>query len=89
MITPEELFNKYFEKTENKTNLKNGINFKIIWNKIVNDNEYNNLFYREKRIFGGKNNFYKWLENNGVIVEGNKKIGKVALNLIQKNDINS
>ena len=88
MNTLEKLFNKYFEKTENINNIKNGIILKNVWTTIINDDEYNNLKYKERSLLGGKNNFYKWLETNGIIIGGNSKTSKIALNLILKNNIN-
>jgi hypothetical protein len=87
MKTQELIFNKHFEITESKNILKNGIKLKDIWDTIIKDEDYVELKYNESKrnVFGGKTNFYKWLEDNNIIVvHQNSKIGKIALNLKRK-----
>jgi hypothetical protein len=82
------LVNKYFEKTN--TSIQKPLHFLPtfyeIWNIIISDELYYKNLYRYDAKYN-KTSFYKWLKNN-IICRCNKN-NKVALNLIQKNDINS
>jgi phage/plasmid-associated DNA primase len=76
-IENQNLFQKVFNDLWKKSdNLDDKEKIKDVWDSIVGSQEHKNLTHREKRQYG-RDEFYKWIETMGYIIENNSKSGKV------------